>query len=59
MYDGNNMGLVSVNYYNPAVIYNRVGQFFYRTGDITKAKMLFLLSAFYSGKFNVQNAKVN
>ena len=38
-------GLVTMNYYNPATVYNRMGQYFYRIGEITKAKLLFLMSA--------------
>ena len=54
MNDGNNVGLVNVNYYNPQMVYNRMGQFFYRTGEITKAKLLFIMAALCGGQFAAQ-----
>lgn len=44
MRNDNNAALVSSSYYDIATLYNRIGQYFYRTGEIAKAKMLFLLS---------------
>lgn len=44
MKSDNNASLVNSNYYDPAILYNRIGQYFYRTGEIAKAKMLFLFS---------------
>lgn len=53
--NGQNLELVSMNYYNPSQLFNRMGQLFYRTGEINKAKMLFLLSGIYDGKFKLEN----
>ena len=53
--NGQNTSLVSMNYYNPSQLFNRMGQLFYRTGDIDKAKMLFLLSGIYDVKFRLEN----
>ena len=53
--NGQNTSLVSMNYYNPSQLFNRMGQLFYRTGEIGKAKMLFLLSGIYDGKFSLEN----
>lgn len=51
----NGNGLVNANYYNPAQLFNRVGQVFYRTGDVSKAKLLFILAGIYDGKFKIEN----
>lgn len=53
--NGQNTSLVSMNYYNPSQLFNRMGQLFYRTGEIDKAKMLFLLSGIYDGKYRLEN----
>lgn len=50
-----NSALVNINHYNPATIYNRMGQFFYRTGDIAKAKILFVFSALCDENFKIKN----
>lgn len=55
MGNGINSALVSANHYNPAILYNRMGQFFYRTGDIAKAKVLFVFSALCDENFRIKN----
>lgn len=48
-----NEAMVPVSHYSAAEIYNRIGQYFYRIGDIEKAKVLFILSNVYSGNFEL------
>ncbi len=44
MNSDNNAALVNSNCYDPSILYNRIGQYFYRTGEMAKAKTLFLFS---------------
>lgn len=36
-----------------AALYNRLGQFYYRLGDMDRAKALFFLSKLYDGTFQL------
>jgi len=50
-----NEQLTTYGFYNTAKIYNRMGQYYYRIGEIQKAKILFFLSNLYSGTFTVKS----
>ncbi len=52
--NGNDYSLVHTSFYDPSILLNRMGQYFYRIGDIDKAKLLFLMSGVYEGKFRVE-----
>ena len=48
-----NEALVPAAHYNLGELYNRIGQYCYRIGEIEKAKMLFFLANLYSGRLQL------
>jgi len=47
--------LTTYGFYNTAELYNRMGQYYYRIGEIQKAKILFFLAHLYGGTFTVNS----
>lgn len=45
--------LTAYDPYQNAALYNRMGQYYYRLGDVDKAKALFFLSKLYDGTFQL------